>query len=93
MVDGRVMHTPSEALASMPPRSRLLLQVDQYAVVACLTVRLPVPALQFVSQFDHRGLQMCVWDWALSLSDELEMMRHGNQLRRYLFDVLYLVVR
>jgi hypothetical protein len=86
------MHAPSEALASMPPRSRFLLQIDQYVVVICLTVRLPFQSYNLFLILIV-GLQMCVWDWALSLSDELEMVRHGNQLRRYLYDVLYLVVR
>ena len=87
------MTAPSETLASMPPRSRFLLQVDQYAVVVCLTVRLPSQSSSLFLSLRIVVLQLCVWDWVLSVADELEMICHGNQLRRYLYDVLYLVVR
>jgi hypothetical protein len=53
----------------------------------------PSNGLRLISYSHDHDLQLCVWDWLLSLSDEFEMILHGEQYRRYLYDTLYLVVR
>ena len=42
---------------------------------------------------DFVALQLCVWDWILAFSDELQMLRIGGRRFRYLLDMVYLVVR
>jgi hypothetical protein len=37
--------------------------------------------------------QLCVWDWLLSLSDELKMIHHGAQCRPYILHSVYFIVR
>jgi hypothetical protein len=40
------------------------------------------------------GVQLCVWDWVLTLGDEVEMIHRGERTPlRYLLDILYLIVR
>jgi len=52
-----------------------------------------VQTQSFLGLSDMMVVQLCVWDWLLALSDELEMIYQGERLRGYLLDMAYLVVR
>ena len=69
------------------------LQVSRYILVACLTVSSTRLVLQTILFLLTLVSQLCVWDWHLALSDELEMIRRGQRLRRYILEVVYFVVR
>jgi hypothetical protein len=52
-----------------------------------------VQTQSFLGLSNMMVVQLCVWDWLLTLSDELEMIYQGERLRGYLLDMVYLVVR
>ena len=65
-------------------------RVAQYLIIACLTVS-SAPGLQFFP--DIIVLQLCLWDWLIAISDEVQMICHGGRYHQYLLDMVYLVVR
>ena len=83
----------SQQLTYLPPESPFPPQVARYVIVACLTVRFLSTAYNLCPVSKILASQVCVWDWLLSLSDELEIIRHGKQYRPYLLHVVYVVVR
>jgi len=61
----------------------------------------PPPSVSLESTYRHQVAQyvivaclaLCVWDWLIAVSDELEMVRHGERRLRYLVNGLYLIAR
>lgn len=79
-----------------PPDIHFRLLIQQYVVVACLTVSLPSVCSQFHNFFrilNYVILQLCVWDWLLAIADEFEMIRRIQRLAGYLLHGLYLITR
>jgi hypothetical protein len=79
-----------------PPDIHFRLLIQQYVVVACLTVSLPPVCSQFRNIFrilNYVILQLCVWDWLLTIAEEFEMIRRIQRLAGYLLHGLYLITR
>jgi hypothetical protein len=88
--------TPSpDRLMPLPLDYLFLVQVALYLIVACLTVSSCSKRLDFglLLTVDFAAPQLCVWDWILALSDELQMLRIGGRRLRYLLDMVYFIVR
>lgn len=83
--------TPAELEALVD--SLMKLRVLHYVLFACITVSI---SRDFTSRATiDRHLQMCVWDWILTLSDEMRMSRSKCGQRRALTLVLcvYMILR
>lgn len=88
--------TPSpDRLTSLPLDHLSPVQLALYLIVACLTVSSCSKCLDLglLLTADFAAQKLCVWDWILAFSDELQMLHIGGRRFRYLLDMVYLVVR
>ena len=82
----------SHLTGSTPPDLYSRTEVAQYVVVVCLAVSRQIICFP-TSAISYYILQLCVWDWLLAVSDEVEMIRHINRRVAYILHGLYFIAR
>ena len=82
---------PPNLTGSTSPDIRFRTEVTQYVLVVCLAVSWQF--ICFSTAISYSNLQLCVWDWLLAVSDEVEMVRHIKRRVGYILHGLYFVAR
>jgi hypothetical protein len=82
---------PPNLTDSTAPDIRFRNEVTQYVLVVCLAVSRQF--IYFPTAISYSILQLCVWDWLLAVSDEVEMIHRIKRRVAYIVHGLYFVAR